>query len=431
MVWRWRRSRTDDSVSDSHTADVQASRHGPARLLTPLASLSNRNFRLLWLGQVGQASSMWAEQVARNWLIWELTESGLALGLVNLFRAVPLLVLGLWAGVAADRFNKRKLLILMQVWSFLVYVAMAVLIVGGWIEVWHIYVTVALLGAGMAMNQPVRTSWVPQMVGQAQLLNALSLNSIAINTTRLIGPALIGILIAVADVGIAYIISAVLYTLVILSTFLIDAPPAQVSKDRGSMTEQLMEGLRFMAQDRLVLLLVVIGLGPLAFAFSYMTLLPILATDVLGMGSGGFRALMSAGAVGGLIGGLTLASRSDIAHKGRLMLVAGLGYGFVLILLGGARWAVAVFPIISLAGACQTVFRTSNNAALLQITPPQLQGRIISMTLLDTAMAPLASVAAGLIADVIDVSTAMAVIGGVCIVIVADIALLEPRIGRL
>ena len=192
-----------------------------------------------------------------------------------------------------------------------------------------------------------------------------------------------------------------------------------------------MEGLRFMAQDQLVLLLVVIGLGPLAFAFSYMTLLPILATDVLGMGSGGFRALMSAGAVGGLIGGLTLASRSDIAHKGRLMLVAGLGYGFVLILLGGARWAVAVFPIISLAGACQTVFRTSNNAALLQITPPQLQGRIISMTLLDTAMAPLASVAAGLIADVIDVSTAMAVIGGVCIVIVADIALLEPRIGRL
>ena len=302
---------------------------------------------------------------------------------------------------------------------------------GGWIEVWHIYVTVALLGAGMAMNQPVRTSWVPQMVGQAQLLNALSLNSIAINTTRLIGPALIGILIAVADVGIAYIISAVLYTLVILSTFLIDAPPAQVSKDRGSMTEQLMEGLRFMAQDRLVLLLVVIGLGPLAFAFSYMTLLPILATDVLGMGSGGFGALMSAGAVGGLIGGLTLASRSDIAHKGRLMLVAGLGYGFVLILLGGARWAVAVFPIISLAGACQTVFRTSNNAALLQVTPPQLQGRIISMTLLDTAMAPLASVAAGLIADVIDVSTAMAVIGGVCIVIVAGIALLEPRIGRL
>lgn len=173
---------------------------------------------------------MWAEQVARNWLIWELTESGLALGLVNLFRAVPLLVLGLWAGVAADRFNKRKLLILMQVWSFLVYVAMAVLIVGGWIEVWHIYVTVALLGAGMAMNQPVRTSWVPQMVGQAQLLNALSLNSIAINTTRLIGPALIGILIAVADVGIAYIISAVLYTLVILSTFLIDAPPAQVRR---------------------------------------------------------------------------------------------------------------------------------------------------------------------------------------------------------
>ena len=431
MVWRWRRSRTEESLPDPHLDDIQAHRHGPGWLPAPLASLSNRNFRLLWLGQVGQASSMWAEQVARNWLIWELTESGLALGLVNLFRAAPLLVFGLWAGVAADRYDKRKLLILMQVWSFLVYVATAVLIVGGWIEVWHIYVTVALLAAGMAMNQPVRTAWVPQLVGQAQLLNALSLNSIAINTTRLIGPALIGVLIAVTDVGVAYIISAVLYTLVILSTFLIKAPPPLAPKGKGSMTEQLLEGFRFMSQDRLVLLLVVIGLGPLAFAFSYMTLLPILATDVLGMGSGGFGALMSAGAVGGLIGGLTLASRSDIAHKGRLMLVAGVGYGIVLILLGGLPWAVAVFPIISLAGACQTVFRTSNNAALLQLTPPSLQGRIISMTLLDTAMSPLASVAAGLIADVIDVSAAMAVIGGVCIVIVAGIALLEPRIGRL
>ena len=140
---------------------------------------------------------------------------------------------------------------------------------------------------------------------------------------------------------------------------------------------------------------------------------------------------MSAGAVGGLIGGLTLASRGDLAHKGRLMLVAGVGYGIVLILLGGVPWAFAVFPIISLAGACQTVFRTSNNAALLQVTPASLQGRIISMTLLDTAMAPLASIAAGLIADVVDVSTAMAVIGGVCIAIVAGIGLLEPRIGRL
>jgi MFS family permease len=297
--------------------------------------------------------------------------------------------------------------------------------------VWHIYVSVALLGAGMAMNQPVRTAWVPQMVGQAQLINALSLNSVAINATRLIGPVLIGILIAVTDIGIAYIISAALYTLVILSTFLIKAPPAPAPKGRGSMIEQLLEGFRFMSQDRLVLLLVLIGLGPLAFAFSYMTLLPILATNVLGMGSGGFGALMSAGAVGGLIGGLTLASRSDLAHKGRLILVAGVGYGIVLILLGGIPWAIVVFPIIALAGACQTVFRTSSNAALLRLTPPSLQGRIISMTLLYSAMAPLAGVAAGFIADVVDVSAAMAVIGGVCIAIVVSVALLEPRIGRL
>ena len=421
--------RPEDTSADSQSPTVARAAHsGRQRLLTPFSSLSNRNFRLLWIGQVGQASTIWAEQVARNWLIWELTGSGLALGLVNLSRAVPLLVFGLWGGVAADRFDKRKLLLIMQVWSLFIYVTMAVLIEGNWIQVWHIYLTAALIGAGMAMNQPVRTSWVPQLVGQEHLLNAFSLNSIAINATRLVGPALIGVLIAVAGVGIAYIVSAVLYSLVIVSTVLIRAPRPPADPNRGTMTAQLVEGFRFMLQDRLVLLIVLIGLGPLAFAISYMTMLPVLATNVLGMGSGGFGALMSAGAVGALIGGFTLASRGDVARKGRLMLATGFGYGFVLILLGGVQWAFLAFPIIALAGACQTVFRTANNTALLQVTPPHLQGRMLSMTLLDTAIAPLASVLAGLITDALNVSAAMAVIGGVCIIIVAGIAVLEPRI---
>ncbi len=386
---------------------------------------------MLWLGQLGQASTHWADQVARNWLIWELTGSAMALGLVNLFRAVPLLVIGLWGGVAADRFDRRKLLILMQAWNMLIFIAMAVLILGEWIQVWHIYLTASLLGIGMALIQPVRTSWVPQMVGQTHLMNALSLNSVAMNATRLVGPVLIGVLIAMANAGIAYIIAAGLSVVVILSTALIRTPRLRETGERRSMTGQLMEGFSFMLRDRLVLLLVLIGLGPLAFAFSYVTLLPVLAAEVLNMGSGGFGALLSVSAVGGLTGSLIVASRRDIAHKGRLMIAAGSGYGVVIVLLGGAQLAVLAFPIIALAGACQTVFRTANTTSLLGVTPRQLQGRIFSMTLLYTAMAPVASVLAGKISDELNVSTAMAVIGGVCILIVAGIALLEPRLRRL
>lgn len=173
--------------------EVTAPEHGLKpwlrKSLVPFASLANHNFRMLWLGQLGQAMAMWSEQVARNWLTWQLTDSATAIGLVNLFRALPLITLGLLGGVVADRFDKRKTLIIIQVWSLSIYVAMAVLVLTGAIRLWHIYVTAFLLGAGMAMNQPVRTSFIPQLLEGKLLVNALSLNSIAINVSRLIGPA--------------------------------------------------------------------------------------------------------------------------------------------------------------------------------------------------------------------------------------------------
>jgi MFS family permease len=135
------------------------------KLLIPFASLQNRNFRLLWLGMLGQSSAMWADQVARSWLAWQLTGSATAIGLVNVFRALPLITIGLLRGVIADRFDKRKILIVIQLWSLGIYIAMAVLLVGGWMELWHIYLTAFLLGAGMPMNQPVRTSMIPQLLG--------------------------------------------------------------------------------------------------------------------------------------------------------------------------------------------------------------------------------------------------------------------------
>ena len=307
----------------SSAGGVMASRWGQV-LSSPFSSLSQRDFRLLWIGQVGQASSMWAEQVARNWLTWEMTESGVALGLVNLFRAIPMLSLGLFGGVAADRFDKRKLLMVIQTWSLLVYILMAVLILADWIKLWHIYVTALALGVGMAFNQPVRSSFVPQLVDEKHLLKALSLNSVAINSTRLIGPALIGLLIAFRGVGLAYVVSVVLYLGIMVATAMIHTPSHRCSGDaRQSVLRELVEGLEFLARNRVVLLLVVLALGPLAIGFSYLTLLPIFVTEVLHRGPGAFGFLLSVGAVGALVAGLTLASLGDVRHRGWLMLATG------------------------------------------------------------------------------------------------------------
>ncbi|MCH8205515.1 MAG: MFS transporter [Chloroflexi bacterium] len=404
------------------------------RLLVPFASLENRDFRLLWFGQLGQASSMWAEQVARSWLTWQLTGSATALGLVNLFRAVPLIALGMLGGVAADRFDKRKILVAIQLWSLAIYIVMAVLILGGWIRLWHIYLTAFLLGGGMAMNQPVRTSLIPQLLEGRLLVNALSLNSVAINVTRLIGPAAIGFLIAIAggNVGPAYVVSAVLYTLVLLSTLMIRIPAQAVTERTTSIIGDMAEGFRYMLlENRTVLALVVMAAGPLAFAFSYLTLLPVFVTDVLGMGSSAFGLMQSVAAVGALVGGLTLASRGDIPNKGKVMLATGVTYGAVVMVLGGLHASLLAFGIMVLAGASQTIFRATNNSTLLQISPPQLRGRVVGIMSIDAGIQSLAAVLAGVMTDLWSVSAALVIIGAICVGIVSLTWVSAPSVRRL
>ena len=404
------------------------------RLLIPFASLENRNFRLLWLGQLGQASAMWADQVGRSWLTWQLTGSATAVGLVNVFRAIPLLTLGLVGGVLADRFDKRKILIVIQFWSLAIYAAMAVLLLGNWIQLWHIYLTSLLLGLGMALNQPVRTSFIPQLLEGRLLLNALSLNSIAINVTRLMGPAAIGFLIAASggNVGPAYVVATAMYVLILVSTFMIDAPSQAPLGRPLSIGRDLLEGFHYMlVENRMVLVLVVVAMGPLAFAFSYIVLLPVFVTEELGMGSSAFGLMQSVSAIGALAGGLTLASMGNVPHKGRVILITGLSYGAMVMLLGGLPVPWLAFAVVIVAGASQTVFRAANNSTLLEITPRRFQGRVVSITFLDTGVQALAAILAGIVTDLWSVTVGFLVIGGICVLIVGLVGLGVPAVRRL
>ena len=172
----------------------------------------------MWFGQVLSATAMHADMVARAWLVWDLTGSSASVASVLIARAVPMLILGLIGGVAADRFNRRNLLMIIQGWTMLMHVLMAVLLLTDLIELWHVYVLAFGLGAGLAMTQPVRTSIIPNLVEKKDMLNAMSLNSIAINSTRFIGPAAISALIILTDVGWAYIWATAAYGLVLWST---------------------------------------------------------------------------------------------------------------------------------------------------------------------------------------------------------------------
>ena len=404
-------------------------------LLKPFASLRNRNFRLLWIGQLGQASAMWSDQVARNWLTWQLTESATAIGLVNLFRALPLITLGLMGGVVADRFDKRKVLIVIQLWSLAVYVVMAVLLLTDSIRLWHVYLTSFLLGGGMALNQPVRTSFIPQLLDGRLLINAISLNSIAINVARLGGPAAIGFLIALADdnVGPAYIVASVVYVVVIATTFMIDAPkiPRAVSKG-ASFFKDFIDGFRYMlVENRTILALIIIAMAPLAFAYSYINLMPVFVTVRLNMGASVFGLLQSIAAIGALAGGLGMASLSRVPHKGWIMLITGASYGIAVTAIGDLPFRVPAFGLVIVIGASQTIFRAANNGSLLELTPRGLQGRVISATFLDMGVQAAAALMAGAVTDQWGVGAGMAVLGALCVTVVLAVWLAAPSIRRL
>ncbi len=411
-------------------AEPAAPALGPLKLPAAFRSLANRSFRYMWFGQLGSATAMHADMVARGILVWELTGSSTAVGGVLGARAIPMLTIGVFGGVAADRFDRKKLLMVIQSWSLLMHIIMAALILTDVVELWHVFAIAVGLGASMALNQPVRTTIVPNLVPRTQLTNALTLNSIAINSTRLVGPAIIGFVIAVSNTGSAYVLSALAYVVVLWMTTRIEMPEKLSTRSQGNPLSQLIEGFRYILRNRLVLALVAFGLGPLAIGFAYQSLLPQLV-DELGYDTSMIGYIMSVGAIGGLAGGLTIASKRDITAKGRLLTLSAVAYGLGLLGFAGAAEVnvlLLVFPLIIVIGVSQTSFRAMNTTLLMESTPDRFRGRVVAATLLDTGMMPAAALIAGYFADQWGVWAGFTALSIGIFAVIAVVLVLHPKI---
>ena len=392
-----------------------------SKFSNPLTSINlSSDFKYLWLGQGGQGFAMWSEMIARNWLTYQITGSAQAIGIVNLFRAIPFVSLGLFGGVIADRFPKRKTLMIIQFWSLFIYMVMLILISTGIIELWHIYITAFCLGLGMAINQPLRTSFIPQMVGKEHMLNAMSLNSMAMGVTRLIGPAIVGYVIAISNdnVAPAYLLSAIAYLFVIFTTIKINdaGNPTQIHKN--SPLNDFTDGIKYMfSENRTILWLVILALGPLAFGFSYISLLPVYVNVKLNLGAEAFGGIQSISSIGALISASLLASSGNLKIKGKLLFGTTLLYGAGVIMMGFTSILLISFFIAIFIGASQSIFRTLISSTIVDITDEKYRGRMISMTMLDMGMASIASIVAGRITDVLDITYGMLFCGVLCIII--------------
>ncbi len=418
-------------MSNAHDTPTDDAAASVPRMLRPFASLAFREYRLLWLSQVGASSAMWTEQVARNWLTYQMTGSALQLGLVNLMQAVPIVLLGLWGGVLTDRFDKRRLLLAIQAWSMTVYATMGVTVLSGNLTLWHLYASSFAVAIGMAMDGPLRTSTIPSIVSKERLINALSLNGIAINGTRLLLPAGVGLMLGLTNPGWAYVALAVVYVGNQFLSAQLRLPPVSGRQEGRSMLAELGDGLKFGARSPDVRSVLVVAVGVQGIGFASRALIPVLVAERLGAGAGAYGVLLSADGAGAVIGGLILAAVGFSNRKGLILVLFAAANALGILLLGWSSFILVAVFFSMIIGGTSTVFRASSNSLLLEGSPLHMRGRVMSINGLNTGIAPISIALAGAIAEATSVTFALTVIGGSSLALNALALILHRRLLKL
>jgi MFS family permease len=374
----------------------------------PFAALRHRNFRLFYVGQLVSLIGTWIHSTAQGWLVLELTDSEFLLGAVQAVMSLPVLVFTLYAGALADRTDKRRILVLAQAVALLPALAMAVLTGFGHITIGWIFLFALILGSSNAFEIPVRQSFFIDLVGREDLTGAIALNSSAFNATRIVGPAIAGVLIGTLGIAACFYINAVSYLAVVAGLVAIRLPRFEPPARRAPTGEQLMEGFRWLWGHRLARTLVALIAAASLFALPYLMLMPVFARDILEVGASGLGWMLSASGAGALTGGLTLAAISRRVRRGPLLFGGMLA--FIAFVVGFALSRSLPLSLLLLAGAgFSTILSTATINGLLQsLVPDELRGRVMGVyVFMFLGMTPAGSLWGGAVARAFGASAAI------------------------
>jgi MFS family permease len=380
----------------------------------------HRNYRIFFTGQLVSLAGTWMQNVALAWLVLELSNSALAVGALAFWRFVPFTVFGLAAGVLADRVDSRRLVMATQASAMGVSLVLAVVSLTGTATLPVVYVLAALGGIALAFDAPGRQSLTFQLVGPRELPNAVALNAGLFNGSRVVGPAIAGVIIAVAGTGICFVLNAISFLAVLAALALLRTSELhQVERDP---TARLVDGTRralaFVRHDPELRLVLVVVTIVSTVGFNFHVLVPLLAAETLRVGPEGFGLLSATFGLGALVGALVTATFREASW--RLFSVGGAGFGLLALALAPIQSAVLAGILLFGAGAAFTLF-TANANALVQLgAPDRLRGRLIGLYLFAFAgVAPVGGLFAGWLAEVGGTPLAFAVAGATSIVTVA------------
>ncbi|MSP79249.1 MAG: MFS transporter [Dehalococcoidia bacterium] len=408
------------SQAADRDADTDARRGTRFRTFTALQYL---NFRYFWLGNLGSSAAQWVQQVTISWLVYDLTGSAVMLGLVNGMSALPFALTAPFAGVMADRMDRRRLMMATAIFTAVASLLFGLDVLLGYVEVWHVFAFTFIAGSGRGIHMTVRQAVTATLVPRRDLVNAVALGSVSFNITRVIGPGIGGYLIAIIGTAGNFFVQAGCYfaTFVTIIPLKLRQEGEADKKSRPSFFRQMTDGFRYVVDNGPVRSLLILGLVPLFFIFPINALMPIFAKDIFKMGPSGFGIMFTAIGAGSLIGTLVLASMGDIRHKALVFYVALTVAIGMLIVFAWTRSLPLALLVLAIQGAFQMVYFSLNNATLQLITPDNMRGRVMSLNMLDTAMIPLGGFAGGMLAEAFGAPMALTVLGatGLCFVVVA------------
>jgi MFS family permease len=381
---------------------------------SPLRALRHRNFRLFFGGQLISLIGTWMQQVAQSWLIFRLTNSSLLLGMVSFASQIPVFLVSPIGGHAADRLDRRRIMIATQTASMILAFALAALTLSGRVREWHIIVLAVLLGVVNAFDLPARQAALVQMVEREDLMNAIALNSSMFNGARVVGPAIAGLLVAAIGEGWCFFANGASYIAVIIGLMMMRMPATlEGHAVSGTAMENIIEGFRYVAHTapiRALLLLI----GVVSFCgMPYAVLMPVFAENILHSGARGLGILMGASGIGALIGSIALAMRSSVRGLGTWVAVSAGAFGVTLAVFALSRSMVLSAIVLVPVGTMMMVQMASSNTLIQSMVPDALRGRVMSVySMMFMGMGPLGSLLAGSVADSVGAPLAVAA-GGV------------------
>lgn len=403
------------------------------------SSLAFRDFRLLWIANLGASFAMQMQMVARGWLIYDMTSSAMALTWVMLSFMLPSVLFSLAGGVIADRMRKRSIMVTSQLLNTLATVFLALIVYTGHITFWDFIYFGVFNGTVLAISMPARASVTPEIVGREHVVNAMALQSATFNLSRILGPALAGMLIAAVaagdttstqGVGVVFFVIAGLYAISALATALLRYQGKPLSRDTTPLAD-IVEGFRYMKRERIVLGLLVMGFVPMTFGFAITFLLPAFNADVIGGGPDDLGLLMTGAGVGALAGSLTLARAGDIDGKGRVLFLMGYLWAVFVAAFALSTTMLAALVFGALAGFCGAVMGSLNMSLVQMTVPDDIRGRVMSIMMMAMGFMPIGMIPISATAEFVGIESALLLAGGLLAVSMVLLRVWIPGIRRI